>query len=261
MRFRKDLRDFWDDLRSFKILKLNSQFRGMARVSSFNLLPFKTLSVIPTKFHLGFRMKNSLSTVTVHSAGILSGKGREVARLRFPIGGENRGVRPLLRIRVTGPAGNDDEWGSEKEEWIGEGVATALGEEEEKIKEPSGLRRSRYCSDGMTLGMEQNSLILIYFSFYSCQTPSSEFRVESGDLELTARPAAVNSRHRSTTEKMPMKAEIEDFFSVAEKEQQKLFPDKYNFDILKDVPLEGGYKWVRVKHKKEKRCQGNKKQY
>ncbi|KAJ4975415.1 hypothetical protein NE237_000521 [Protea cynaroides] len=112
----------------------------MAGVSSFNPLPCKTLSlsVNPAKGHLGFRMKNSLSTVTVHSVGILSGKGREVARLRFPIGRENRGVRPLLRIRATGAAAtDDDEWGSEKEEWTGEGVATALGEEEVKVKEPS----------------------------------------------------------------------------------------------------------------------------
>ncbi|KAJ4956076.1 hypothetical protein NE237_012859 [Protea cynaroides] len=130
----------------------------MARVSSFNPLPCKTLSMNPTKGHLGFRMKNSLSAVTVHSVGILSGKGREVARLRFSIGGENRGVRPLPRIWGIGAAADDDDWGSEKEEWIGEGVATTLGEEEEKIKEPSGLRRSRHCSNGMTLGMEQNCM-------------------------------------------------------------------------------------------------------
>ncbi|KAJ4963539.1 hypothetical protein NE237_023478 [Protea cynaroides] len=78
------------------------------------------------------------------------------------------------------------------------------------------------------------------------KTPSSEFRAESGDLESTARPAEANSRHRSRAKKMPTEAEIEDFFSAAEREQQKLFADKYNFDILKDVPLEGRYEWIRL---------------
>ncbi|KAJ4966637.1 hypothetical protein NE237_018486 [Protea cynaroides] len=78
-------------------------------------------------------------------------------------------------------------------------------------------------------------------------TPSSELRAESGDLESTARPTEANSRYRSMTEKMPTEAEIDEFFSAAEKKEQKQFADKYNFDILKDVPLEGRYEWVRVK--------------
>ncbi|XP_043712115.1 cyclin-dependent kinase inhibitor 1-like isoform X2 [Telopea speciosissima] len=79
------------------------------------------------------------------------------------------------------------------------------------------------------------------------KTPSSDLRAELGDLESTARVAEANSRHRLMAEKMPTEAEIEDFFSVAEKEEQKRFTDKYNFNILKDVPLEGRYEWVRVK--------------
>ncbi|KAJ4967645.1 hypothetical protein NE237_014346 [Protea cynaroides] len=93
--------------------------------------------------------------VNLELENVILALGREVAWLRFPIGGENRGVRPLLRIQATGAVAEDDEWGSEKDEWTGEGIATALGEEE-KIKEPSGLRRSRHCSNGMTLGMERN---------------------------------------------------------------------------------------------------------
>ncbi|KAJ4964772.1 hypothetical protein NE237_016621 [Protea cynaroides] len=166
----------------------------------------------------------------------MSGKGREVARLRFPIGGENPGVRPLLRIRATGVAVDDDERGSEKEEWTGEGVATVLGEEEEKIREPNNmmLGMERNCmftglgSEPMKLS--RTSLVISNLSVRLLagreKTSSSEFRVESGDLESTARPAAANSRHRSTTENMPMETEIEDFFSAAEKEQQKLFADK-----------------------------------
>ncbi|XP_042507343.1 cyclin-dependent kinase inhibitor 1-like [Macadamia integrifolia] len=79
-------------------------------------------------------------------------------------------------------------------------------------------------------------------------TPSSELRAESGDLESTARPSAVaNSRYRSTDVRMPTETELDEFFSAAEKKEQKRFADKYNFDIMKDVPLEGRYEWVRVK--------------
>ncbi|PPR85474.1 hypothetical protein GOBAR_AA35216 [Gossypium barbadense] len=36
----------------------------------------------------------------------------------------------------------------------------------------------------------------------------------------------------------PTQAEIDEFFSVAE---------KYNYDIVKDVPLDGRYQWIRLK--------------
>ncbi|CAH9057725.1 unnamed protein product [Cuscuta europaea] len=45
----------------------------------------------------------------------------------------------------------------------------------------------------------------------------------------------------------PSAAEIEEFFSATEKYQQKLFMEKYNYDVEKDVPLEGRYKWVPLK--------------
>nr|DAD41230.1 TPA_asm: hypothetical protein HUJ06_015553 [Nelumbo nucifera] len=78
-------------------------------------------------------------------------------------------------------------------------------------------------------------------------TPSSEHCAESDDLESTARPMDANSRHRSTVRKMPTDAEIDEFFSAAEKLEQKRFADKYNYDIVKDVPLEGRYEWIRIK--------------
>lgn len=114
-------------------------------------------------------------------------------------------------------------------------------------------------------------------------TPSSEIQAEqSGDLESnTARPTTseVNSRCRSTDKyyEMPSNAEIEEFFSAAEKEHKKHFSEKYislsflvilsvsvslipvlnsnsiliscryNFDFVNEQPLEGRYSWVRVK--------------
>ncbi|KAA8531709.1 hypothetical protein F0562_006574 [Nyssa sinensis] len=82
-------------------------------------------------------------------------------------------------------------------------------------------------------------------------TPSSELQAESDDLESTAKPSEANSRRRSSVEKMPSETELEEFFAAAEKDIQKQFAEKYNFDIVKEVPLEGRYEWVRVEAMKK----------
>ncbi|KAK2357145.1 cyclin-dependent kinase inhibitor [Trifolium repens] len=48
-------------------------------------------------------------------------------------------------------------------------------------------------------------------------------------------------------QKMPTESELDEFFSAAEKHVQKQFQNKYNFDIAKDMPLEGRYEWVQLK--------------
>ncbi|GAU30362.1 hypothetical protein TSUD_57730 [Trifolium subterraneum] len=40
--------------------------------------------------------------------------------------------------------------------------------------------------------------------------------------------------------------EIDAFFARFEREEQKRFAEKYNFDIVKDLPMEGRYEWVRL---------------
>ncbi|GMJ05604.1 hypothetical protein HRI_004229600 [Hibiscus trionum] len=59
-----------------------------------------------------------------------------------------------------------------------------------------------------------------------------------GDSEETASP------HRK---KPPSQVEIDEFFAVAEKYEQVRFAEKYNYDIVKDVPLDGRYQWIRLK--------------
>ncbi|KAF9589420.1 hypothetical protein IFM89_023696, partial [Coptis chinensis] len=79
------------------------------------------------------------------------------------------------------------------------------------------------------------------------KTPSSSLRQESDEQESMERPTSV-SRHRSMGEmKTPSEAEIDEFFSTAEKDEQRRFTDKFNFDIMKDLPLKGRYEWVRLK--------------
>ncbi|KAG8389091.1 hypothetical protein BUALT_Bualt02G0193200 [Buddleja alternifolia] len=45
---------------------------------------------------------------------------------------------------------------------------------------------------------------------------------------------------------IPTAREMEEFFADAEQPQQRLFIEKYNFDIVNDVPLSGRYEWVKV---------------
>ncbi|KAK4270242.1 hypothetical protein QN277_023303 [Acacia crassicarpa] len=47
---------------------------------------------------------------------------------------------------------------------------------------------------------------------------------------------------------IPTAFEIEEFFAFAEKQQHRIFMEKYNFDIVNDVPLPGRYEWVQVLH-------------
>ncbi|XP_020244216.1 cyclin-dependent kinase inhibitor 7-like [Asparagus officinalis] len=38
--------------------------------------------------------------------------------------------------------------------------------------------------------------------------------------------------------------EIEEFFTEAEREEKKRFMNKYNYDVVKDAPMEGRYEWA-----------------
>ncbi|TXG70013.1 hypothetical protein EZV62_004948 [Acer yangbiense] len=45
---------------------------------------------------------------------------------------------------------------------------------------------------------------------------------------------------------VPTTREIEEFFACAEQQQERLFIEKYNFDVVNDLPLSGRYEWVEV---------------
>ncbi|XP_061367048.1 cyclin-dependent kinase inhibitor 4-like [Gastrolobium bilobum] len=52
--------------------------------------------------------------------------------------------------------------------------------------------------------------------------------------------------HQHMQRNIPTAYEVEEFFSYAEKQQRTIFMDKYNFDIVNEVPLPGRYEWVPV---------------
>ncbi|XWS36561.1 hypothetical protein CRYUN_Cryun20dG0095200 [Craigia yunnanensis] len=45
---------------------------------------------------------------------------------------------------------------------------------------------------------------------------------------------------------IPTTHEMEEFFASAEQQQQRQFIEKYNFDIVNDLPLPGRYEWLQV---------------
>ncbi|KAK8560766.1 hypothetical protein V6N13_026202 [Hibiscus sabdariffa] len=66
----------------------------------------------------------------------------------------------------------------------------------------------------------------------------------------TTRPtssAVTNKRvQNSTRRNIPTSNEMDEFFSLAEVDQQRQFIEKYNFDPVKDRPLPGRYQWEKV---------------
>ncbi|KAK3024509.1 hypothetical protein RJ639_043701 [Escallonia herrerae] len=103
----------------------------------------------------------------------------------------------------------------------------------------------------------EGSETLINGGFSRETTPSSEIggsetdRIMESSLTTTTtkkkKALPASPRQKPSGSKMPSTTEIEDFFSAAEKYEQKRFADKYNYDVAKDVPLEGRYQWVRLK--------------
>ncbi|RYQ84256.1 hypothetical protein Ahy_B10g103369 isoform A [Arachis hypogaea] len=91
----------------------------------------------------------------------------------------------------------------------------------------------------------QTALPTFFFLLrFRCSSLLSE---QCGDSEESA--AVVRQHEQKSTaakkEKVP-EVEIEEFFAMAEKYEQKRFAEKYNFDIVADMPLEGRYQWVRL---------------
>ncbi|CAA3002231.1 cyclin-dependent kinase inhibitor 3-like isoform X1 [Olea europaea subsp. europaea] len=58
--------------------------------------------------------------------------------------------------------------------------------------------------------------------------------------------AAIQRSRNAILRNIPAALEIEDFFARAEQSQQRLFMEKYNFDVANDIPLPGRYEWVRA---------------
>ncbi|KAL5702687.1 hypothetical protein ACHQM5_027871 [Ranunculus cassubicifolius] len=83
-------------------------------------------------------------------------------------------------------------------------------------------------------------------------TPCSLIRGSDtiGTPGSTTRPtnsSATNRRRQSSIRRnIPTANEMDEFFSVAEQQQQRVFTEKYNFDPVSESPLPGRYEWERI---------------
>ncbi|XP_047174848.1 cyclin-dependent kinase inhibitor 7-like [Vigna umbellata] len=83
---------------------------------------------------------------------------------------------------------------------------------------------------------------------------SSDLRItNSQEVDSAEKKPTMQTKTKSrccvppAPQKMPTESELEEFFTAAEKDIQKRFSEKYNYDIVKDIPLEGRYEWVKLK--------------
>ncbi|KAL3645085.1 hypothetical protein CASFOL_010265 [Castilleja foliolosa] len=79
-------------------------------------------------------------------------------------------------------------------------------------------------------------------------TPSSFIRPADSVTTpgSSTRPRSPSSRARDVLGDIPTSREMDDFFTQAEQPQLRRFIEKYNFDIVNDMPLPGRYEWVKV---------------
>lgn len=76
-------------------------------------------------------------------------------------------------------------------------------------------------------------------------TATMEVKTESVQLDsCTPKQSSVTA---NSCTKMPPEAELEEFFTAANKDLTKRFTDKYNYDIVNDIPLKGRFEWIQLK--------------
>ncbi|CAA0827635.1 Cyclin-dependent kinase inhibitor 7 [Striga hermonthica] len=75
---------------------------------------------------------------------------------------------------------------------------------------------------------------------------SEQVSLQSVSTAKSKNPSPPSISRRNIDTYSPPPAELEMFFAAAEKHDQKRFLEKYNYDIVRDVPLEGKYQWVRL---------------
>lgn len=110
-------------------------------------------------------------------------------------------------------------------------------------------------ADSQSEGFETDFSTLTGRDFSREATPTSDLygdsqlHLSSSTLLKKSSPPPTSLRRKipnSVAENMPSAAELEAFFAAAEKYEQKRFSEKYNYDIVKDLPLKGKYQWVRL---------------
>ncbi|XP_009399701.3 cyclin-dependent kinase inhibitor 1-like isoform X2 [Musa acuminata AAA Group] len=82
------------------------------------------------------------------------------------------------------------------------------------------------------------------------EAPPSSFdtsRKRRGTTRSSELGSTAKTTMRSTADEgAPWEAEIDEFFATAERDASRRFAEKYNYDVIDDVPMEGRYDWARI---------------
>ncbi|KAK8562915.1 hypothetical protein V6N13_018533 [Hibiscus sabdariffa] len=137
------------------------------------------------------------------------------------------------------------------------GVVLAAGGDDKSSELCSGVSSFSHCSSNNESSFVKDSLRFKDLEVKSFETEistcininkfreTSEFSEDSEEMEPPEKnPPPSKPKQQLET---PSQEEIEEFFSVAEKYEQKRFVEKYNYDPVKDMPVDGRYQWVRLK--------------
>ncbi|KAE8721816.1 Cyclin-dependent kinase inhibitor 7 [Hibiscus syriacus] len=196
----------------------------------------------------------------------------EVSNTRFLLTKRRKSTRELQELELTSPDIELEEprfLSNSLNEAItvaagssSSGVVLAAGGGDRCFRLCSGVSSFPRCYGNESCGIVKDSLRFVDLEAKSLETEIStrininKFSRETTPLssELSGESEEMESREKNPLSspakqkpKTPSQAEIDEFFSVNEKYEQKRFTEKYNYDIVKDMPVDGRYQWVRLK--------------
>lgn len=162
-------------------------------------------------------------------------------------------VTDIAQVEMKTRALAAEEVGAEKRRKVGSGgvrlPSSTFGQitTEEDTRGPSAATASGGCdqsccsSNGSTEELQFTDL-KDSVEFETIARYNLDTRARKLPETITPTPSpTINSRRTVPA------AELEEFFASTEKNLQKRFKDKYNYDIVNDAPLEGRFEWVQLK--------------
>ncbi|WZZ64070.1 cyclin-dependent kinase inhibitor 7 isoform X1 [Brassica napus] len=169
-------------------------------------------------------------------------EGSSIKRMRLELDGDDSAVSRSQERTVSSSLAYSAS-DSEDEDHRSSSVSSGCSSSE--IARDTGLPFLDLEAQQQISETEVSSLITI--NFRAQGSPSSEILGEMDSATTTTKTERRVGQKQEKKAKAPTQAELDDFFSAAERGQQKRFTDKYNYDIVNDTPLEGRYEWVSLK--------------
>lgn len=155
----------------------------------------------------------------------------------------NGGRKPLnSRLSVGSSADFGWDGSAERKEEEGEGRFRTFGSEAEYGNDTgveASFGENNLEFEGRDRSTRESTPCSLIRNSDTVGTPGSTTRRSSS--------IADNQRVGNETQRtIPTALDMDEFFAQAERQQQKLFVEKYNFDIINDMPLPGRYEWEQV---------------